>query len=90
MAYENQPVDTGFQDGPHHGLGDSSLRVEPVTATGFTVWLSTDHDGYKGVLPPAVATDKMSKIQSAWAAGWNWPWHAIFELWRTTPRRRWG
>lgn len=32
----------------------------------------TDHAGYKGVLPPAVATDKGSKIQSVWATGWNY------------------
>jgi hypothetical protein len=31
----------------------------------------TDHEGYRGVLPPAVATDKMTEIQAAWSAGWN-------------------
>ena len=32
----------------------------------------TDHAGYKGVLPPAVATDKMTRIQAAWSIGWNY------------------
>ncbi len=31
----------------------------------------TNHEGYKGVLPPAVATDAGTKIQAVWSVGWN-------------------
>ena len=30
------------------------------------------HGGYEGVLPPAVATDAGTKIQSLWSIGWNY------------------
>lgn len=30
------------------------------------------HGGYDGVLPPAVATDKCTKIQALWSVGWNY------------------
>jgi hypothetical protein len=32
----------------------------------------TGHGGYEGVLPPAVATDKCTKIQALWSVGWNY------------------
>ncbi len=32
----------------------------------------TGHGGYEGVLPPAVATDKCTKIQALWSIGWNY------------------
>lgn len=32
----------------------------------------TGHDGYAGVLPPAVATDAKTKIQAVWSIGWNY------------------
>ena len=32
----------------------------------------TNHAGYKGVLPPAVATDAQTKIQAVWSIGWNY------------------
>ncbi len=31
----------------------------------------TDHGGYAGVLPPAIATDACTKIQAVWSIGWN-------------------
>lgn len=31
-----------------------------------------NHGGYAGVLPPAVATDERTVIQSVWVAGWNY------------------
>ena len=34
--------------------------------------LRTDHDCVKGVLPPAVATDRGVTNQSAWSIGWNY------------------
>ena len=30
-----------------------------------------NNSGYKGVLPPAVATDAQTKIQAVWSSGWN-------------------
>lgn len=30
------------------------------------------HGGFAGILPPAVATDKMTKIQAVWNDGWNY------------------
>jgi hypothetical protein len=30
------------------------------------------HGGYPGVLPPAVATDSQTRIQSVWSTGWNY------------------
>ena len=32
----------------------------------------THHAGYKGVLPPAVATDAQTKIQAVFSIGWNY------------------
>lgn len=32
----------------------------------------TGHGGYEGVLPPAVATDKRTRIQALWSVGWNY------------------
>lgn len=32
----------------------------------------TGHGGYEGVLPPAIATDKQTKIQALWSVGWNY------------------
>ena len=32
----------------------------------------TAHDGIKGILPPAVATDRMVPTQSVWNIGWNY------------------
>jgi hypothetical protein len=32
----------------------------------------TDHDGVKGLLPPAVATDEMIETQSVWSIAWNY------------------
>jgi len=32
----------------------------------------TNHDGVKGVLPPAAATDCMTEIQAVWSSGWNY------------------
>ncbi len=32
----------------------------------------TDHDGTPGVLPPAVATDRIVPTQSGWNIGWNY------------------
>jgi hypothetical protein len=32
----------------------------------------TDHGGYPGVLPPAVATDNQRVIQGIWSIGWNY------------------
>jgi len=34
--------------------------------------VKTGHGGYEGVLPPAVATDKCTKIQALWSIGWNY------------------
>ena len=31
-----------------------------------------NHQGYDGVLPPAVATDNGSEIQAVWSIGWNY------------------
>ncbi|MBN1807507.1 MAG: hypothetical protein JW909_00450 [Planctomycetes bacterium] len=31
----------------------------------------TGHGGFEKILPPAVATDRGTEIQSVWAAGWN-------------------
>jgi hypothetical protein len=32
----------------------------------------TNHGGYQGVLPPAVATDNQRVIQGVWSIGWNY------------------
>ena len=32
----------------------------------------TDHPGVSGILPPAVATDRCTRIQSVWSDGWNY------------------
>lgn len=32
----------------------------------------TNHGGYPGVLPPAVATDAKTEIQAVWSVGWNY------------------
>lgn len=32
----------------------------------------TDHDGIKGLMPPAVATDELLETQGVWSQGWNY------------------
>ena len=63
-----------------HGLlsGDADYIAQFTDAIVKSCdWIKTyralkGHGGYEGVLPAAVATDKLTRIQAVWSDGWNY------------------